>query len=110
MLALVCRYVGNRGEDVACVGSGTLDAVPVINAALACLGVHVEMLQVVVEIDRTGTEVTAQQCRVRSEYGRDIDLSLFGKRQRDAGQPFVKMRDDRSLFLVGHKLGTHVSM
>jgi hypothetical protein len=39
------------GEDIRSVCSGALDTVTVVDTALSCLGIAIEVLEVVVEID-----------------------------------------------------------
>ncbi len=97
-------------EDVAGVGGGALDAVPVVDASLAGLGVDVEPLQVVVEVDGTGAEVASEERGVRGEDGRHVDPSPLGQRQGHSGEPLVEMCDDGFLLLVAHELGTNSSV
>lgn len=51
-------------------------AVSVVDTTLSSFGIHIKVLQVVIEIDGTGAEVSAEQSRVGGENGGDIDLSL----------------------------------
>jgi hypothetical protein len=51
MLALVCGNVGHGREDIRRMCRASFYAVPVVDAALSRLRIHVEELQVVVEID-----------------------------------------------------------
>lgn len=56
-----------------------LDAVPMVDATLARFRIHVEILQVVVEVYRTGAEVSSQKRGVSGEDGGHIYPSLFGQ-------------------------------
>lgn len=64
-----------------------------VNAAFARLVIDVEVLKVVVEVDTTRTKIAAQKCRVRGEYGGDIDVTLPAKRYGHANLPFMEMSD-----------------
>ena len=104
VLALVGGDVRDGCEDVAGVGGGALDAVAVVDAALAGLGIDVEELQVVVEVDGAGAEVSAKECGVGGEDGGDVDPPLAAERQGDAGQPLVKVGDDGLRGLMADEL------
>ena len=81
MLGLVRSDVRDGGEDVCAVRRGPLNAVSVVDSALAGLVVDVKVLQVVVEVDRARTKVSAEQGRVRREDGRDVDVALPAARR-----------------------------
>ena len=59
MLRLVSGDMRNGGEDISGMSSSAFDAVAVIDAAAAGFGITVEVLEIVIEIDRAGAEVTA---------------------------------------------------
>ncbi len=100
MLALVCGDVGNRCKHISRVRSGALNAVAVVDTALSCLGVDVEVLEIVVEIDRAGAEVATEERGVGGEDGGNIDAALLAERDRDTCQPFVELDNDGSLLLM----------
>ena len=58
------------------VSSGPLEAVSVVDLSLAGLHIHVEMLEVVVEVHGSGAEVPAQQRGVGREHGGHLDIDL----------------------------------
>lgn len=60
MLGLVSGNVTDCSENVCAVSSSTLDAVTVIDTTLASLMIDIKVLQVVVEIDAAGTEVSTE--------------------------------------------------
>lgn len=60
MLALEGGDVRDRCKDVRGMCSGPFDAVSVVDAALPGLGIHVKVVEVVVEVDRTGAKVAAE--------------------------------------------------
>ena len=64
-----------------------------VNAAFARLVVNVEVLKVVVKVDATGAEIATKKCRVRGEYGGNIDVAFPAKRDGHTNLPFVKMGD-----------------
>ena len=87
------------------MSSSALNAIPVVYTALARFRVNIEPLQIVVEVHRPSAQVSSQQGCVSGEDGGYIDASLLRQRQGDAGQPFVKVRDDGFRFLVAYVLG-----
>jgi hypothetical protein len=72
----------------------------VVDTALSCLGVDVEVLEIVVEIDRAGAEVATEERGVGGEDGGNIDAALLAERDRDTCQPFVELDNDGSLLLM----------
>ena len=104
MLALVGGDVRNSGEDITRVGSRALDAVSMVDATLAGLGVHIEPLKVVVEVDGAGAQVSPQKRGVGGEDGGHIDAALLAERQTNAGKPLVEMGDDGLFLLVANVL------
>ena len=73
---------------------GTLDAVPVVDAALARLVVDIEVLEVVVEVDGACTEVAAEEGSMGREDGSDVDVPLAAERDGEACLPLVEVGDD----------------
>jgi hypothetical protein len=100
VLALVSRDMADRGEDISRVCGTTLDTVAVVDATLPRFGVDIKVLQVVVEIDRTGTEISAQQGGMGGEDGGDVDLSFPAEGEGDTREPLVELRDDGTLLLM----------
>jgi hypothetical protein len=82
------------------VRSGALNAVAVVDTALSCLGVDVEVLEIIVEIDRAGAEVATEERGVGGKDGGNIDAALLAERDRDTCQPFVELDNDGSLLLM----------
>lgn len=83
---------------------GPLDAVSVVDAALAGLVINVKVLKVVVEVDRAGTEVSTEKGRVRREDGRHINVALAAERDGETGLPLVEVGDDGGRSVVADKL------
>lgn len=71
--------MGDSSEDVARMSSSTFNAIPMVDTALSSLGIDIEELQVVVEINRAGTEIPSQESGMGREDGRNINPSLLGK-------------------------------
>ena len=94
MLALIRRDVRNRRKDVRAVCGRALNAIPVVDAALARLVVDVEVLQVVVEVYASGAEVAAEEGCVGCEDGADVDVPLSAEGDGEACLPFVEVCDD----------------
>lgn len=83
---------------------GSLDTISMIDTTFPCLCVHVKILQVIVEIHRSGAEISPQERGMCSKYCSDIDSPLFGQWKSYTSQPFVKMGNNCLLSLVGDKL------
>ena len=104
MLTLERRDVRHGRENVGRMRRSSLNAVPVVDASLAGLGIYVEVLEVVVEIDRPRTEIASEQGRMGGEDSGQIHVPLFGQWQGHPGQPLVKMSHHRQSTLVGDEL------
>lgn len=100
VLAFIGRDVRDRGEDVCRVRGSPLDAVSMINPPFAGLGVHIKVLQVVVEIDISGTKIPPEQRGMGGEDGGDVNFALFRQRQRHSCKPLMKLGNDGFVFLV----------
>ena len=85
MLAFEGCDMGNGCENIGRMSRGPLNAVPVVNATLSCFGINVEVLQVVVEIHRTGAKISTEEGSMCGEDGSYVHLTLFGQRESDAG-------------------------
>jgi hypothetical protein len=96
--------MGDGGENIARVCSSALDAVPVVDSALARFGINVEVLKVVVKVDGAGAQVPTEECRVGREDGRYVDLPLPGQGQGNTRQPLVEVRNDGLLLLMAYVL------
>ena len=76
VLGFVGGDVGDRRENVGAMRRGSLDAVSVVDPALSCFMIDIEILQIVVEVDAARAEVAAEECCVSSEESRDVDVTL----------------------------------
>ena len=90
----------NGGKDIGAVGGGALDAISVIDAALSCLVIDVEVLEVVVKVDGACAEVAAEEGGVGGEDGGDVDVSLAAEGDGEAGMPFVEVGDNGAVELA----------
>lgn len=106
MFALVRGDVTDGRKDIRTVRGRPLDTVSMVDTPLTGLVIYVKVLQVVVEIDGTGAEVSSEKSGVSGEDGGDVDVSLPAERDREPCQPLVEMCNDRFGPLLGHKLGT----
>lgn len=104
MFALVRGDVRDGGEDIGGVCGCALYAVAVVDATLSSFRIHIEKLQVVVEIDRTCAEVAAKKRSVCGEDGGDIDAALLAQGQRNTSKPLVELHNDGALLLVAYIL------
>ena len=104
MLGLVGSDVRDSGKNIAAMSGGTLNAVTVVDATLACLMIDIEATQVVVEINGASTEVASQEGGVGGEDGRHVDVTLAAQSDTDTDEPLVEMSNDGGLAFVGSKL------
>jgi hypothetical protein len=91
MLTLISSDVGDSGKYICTMSCTSFDAVPVIYAALSCLVINVEILKIVVKVDRASTEVAAEKSSVCGEHGGDINVPLSAKRDSNTRLPLVKV-------------------
>ena len=71
-----------------------------INPPFARLGVHIKVLQVIVEIDIPGAQIPPQQRGMGGEDGGDVDFAVFRQRQRYSCEPLMKLGNDDFVFLM----------
>jgi hypothetical protein len=64
VLGFVSSDVRYGGENVGTVGRRSFDAVPVVDTTLSCFLIDIEIGEVIVEIDRSSTEVTSEKSSV----------------------------------------------
>jgi hypothetical protein len=100
MLTLVSSDMRYGCEDIGGVGSTAFYAVTVVNASLSGLGIAVKVLQVVVEIDRAGAEITTEEGCVSGENGGDVNSALLAQRKSNTGEPLVELGNDCTLLFV----------
>lgn len=67
---------------------------PMVDTPLASLVINIKVLQVVVEIDRSGTQVSSEQRRVGGEDGGHVDMTFPAQGDGETGLPLVEMGDD----------------
>ena len=72
---------------------GTLDAVPVVDTALSRFVVDIEVLEIVVEVDGAGTEITTEQGSMGGKHRCDIDVPLAQERDGETSLPLVEVGD-----------------
>jgi uncharacterized protein (UPF0212 family) len=101
MLSLVGGDVGDGGKDVCTVGRAPLDAVAVVDTALAGLVVDVKVLEIVVKVDAARTEIATEEGRVGGEDGCDVDVALATQRNSEPRLPFVEVGNYGSCELAG---------
>lgn len=76
MLGLVSSDVGDGSEDICTMSCGPFDTVAVVDTTLSSFMIDVEVLQIVVEVDRACTEIATEQSSMGSEYSCHIDMSF----------------------------------
>ena len=104
VLAFIGGDVRHGREHIGAVRRGTFDAVSVVDAALAGFVINVEVLEVVVEVDRAGAEVASEEGCVGGEDGRDVDMALAKEGNGKTGLPLVEVCDDDVVELAGDVL------
>jgi len=106
MFGFIGSDVRNGGEDICAVCRGAFDAISVVDTTLSGFVINVKVLQVVVKVNRAGTQISAQKGRVCCEDRGDIDVSLPTERNGDPSLPFVEMCHDSGTELPGKILAT----
>jgi hypothetical protein len=84
--------MGYGGEHVGTVCSGAFDAVAVVNTAFSGFVIDVEVLEVVVKVNRASAEVSAQESGVRCEHRCYIDVAFAAEGDGETCLPLVEMR------------------
>jgi hypothetical protein len=67
ILSLVGGDVADGCKDIGAVRSATFKTVTMINAALPCLSINVKTMKSIVKVNAAGTQISAQERRVRGE-------------------------------------------
>lgn len=86
------------------MGGGSLDAIPVVNTTLSGFGIDIEILQIVVEVNRASTQISPKERCMSCENSCHVNAPLLGKGQGNTGEPFVEVGYDRFFLLVADKL------
>ena len=94
MLALVSSDMRDSGEDICTMGCAAFNAVSVIDTTFPCLVINVKVLKVVVKVDGTSAEVTAEEGGVGGEYGGDVNMPFPTKGDSNTGLPLMKVGDN----------------
>lgn len=112
--------VRDGSEDIGAVGSRSFDAVsirqliskavgavslPVVDTPFASLVVDIKVLEVVVEIYTTSTQVSSEQSSVGGKDGSYVDMPLSAESNSETSLPFVEMGNDSSLGFSACELG-----
>lgn len=100
MFTLVSSDMRYGCEDICGVSSTAFYAVAMVNASLSGLGVAVKVLQVVVEVDRAGAEITTEEGCVGGEDGGHVNSALLAQRKSNTGEPLVELSNDCALLFV----------
>jgi hypothetical protein len=85
MFTFVGRDMAHRGEHVRGVSGCTFDAVAVVYPALAGFVVNVKELQIVVEVDGAGTQISTEESGVGGEYRRNVNSSFSAEGEGNSG-------------------------
>lgn len=75
-----------------------------VDTPLTGLVINIKVLQVVVEVDASGTEVSTEQSSVSGEDGRHVDVSFTTKRNGETSLPFVEVGNNGGFSLTGREL------
>ena len=109
MLALVCSDVRNGGEYIGRVSGSPFDAISVIDAPFASLSINIKVLQVVVEVDGAGAEISTEKGGMSGEDGRDVHPPFLGEGECYTCKPFMEVGYDGLFGFVIHILRDTVS-
>ena len=99
MFCLIGSNVRDGSKDIGAVGSRAFNAISVVDTTLPRFVIDIEVLKIIVEIDRASAEVSAQECSMSCENSGDIDVPLPAERNGNASLPFVEVRNDRGMKL-----------
>ena len=86
--------MGYGRENVCTMSSASFYAVPVVDATLSSFVIDVKVLEIVVEIDAAGTEISAEEGSMSRKHSGDVDVALPAERDGQTGLPFMEMGDD----------------
>lgn len=77
-----------------------------VDTTLAGLVVDIKVLQVVVKVDTSSTEVSSKKSCVGGEDSSHVNLALAAERNSKTSLPFVEMSNDGSVEASGCKLSS----
>lgn len=80
MLGFIGGDVGYSGKDVGAVSSTAFNTVTMVDATLTSLLIDIKVGEVVVEINRASTEVTAQKSSMSGEDCTNVKMTLLDQR------------------------------
>lgn len=101
MFTFVSSDMRYSSEDISTMSRSAFNAVSMVNATFSSFVIDIEVLQVIVEVDRAGAEVSSQEGCVGSEDSRNINMAAIfmkndGKRRRRGNVPFSAQRDGQT--------------
>ena len=76
-----------------------------VDTPFTSLVVDIKVLEVVVEIDTTRTQVSSEQSSVGGKDGSNVDMPLSAEGDSETSLPFVEMGDNSSLGFSACELG-----
>jgi hypothetical protein len=76
----------------------------VVDTPFTSLVIDIKVLEVVVEINTTSTQVSSEQGSMGSENGSDVDMPLSAEGNSETSLPFVEVSNDGSLGFSACKL------
>ncbi len=65
-----------------------------VDTSLPSFMIDVKVLQIVVKVDASGTEISAQQGSMGGEDGSDVDMTFPTERDGETSLPFVEVGDN----------------
>ena len=78
--------------------------VPVVDTPLSSLMINIKVLQVVVEINTSSTQVSTKQSSMSGKDGSYVDMPFPAKGNSETGLPFVEVGNDCGFGLSGGEL------
>lgn len=100
----------NGCENISAMCCRTFYAVSVIDSSLSGFMVDIKILQIVVKINGTGTEIAAEERCVGCEHSGDVDMSLTAKGDGDTCLPFMEVCNNSCCQLTGNVLRIKISL
>jgi len=78
--------------------------VPVVDTPLSSLMINIKVLQVVIEINTSSTQVSTEQSSVGGKDGSYVNMPLSAKGNSETGLPFVEVGYDCGFGFSGCEL------
>ena len=100
MFAFIGGDVRDGGKDVSSMRCPSLNAISVVDATPACLSVDIEMLKIIVKVNRSCAQISTEECSVGGKNSSNVYPAFSTEWQGHTGKPFMKLRDNGTLLFM----------